>query len=189
MTTTSSSSRLNFSTPPTRWSQTYLFTTREVPNDAEVISHQLMVRAGMIRKLAAGIYTYLPFGWRSLQKLSAIVRREMAAAGAVELSMPSVQPAELWIESEAVAVAPAAADGVFLEVAEAGGCFAGVEDAGWPVVPGGIDELGGAGGDAGEAAEEVEHGAFDCEDVAGEAFEDGDGLAGLDGPAVGGEEV
>jgi prolyl-tRNA synthetase len=76
-----------------------LFTTREVPNDAEVISHQLMVRAGMIRKLAAGIYTYLPFGWRSLQKLSAIVRREMAAAGAVELSMPSVQPAELWIES------------------------------------------------------------------------------------------
>jgi hypothetical protein len=83
---------------PTRWSQTYLFTTREVPNDAEVISHQLMIRAGMIRKLAAGIYTYLPFGWRSLQKLSAIVRREMAAAGAVELSMPSVQPAELWIE-------------------------------------------------------------------------------------------
>lgn len=53
----------------------------------------------MIRKLAAGIYTYLPFGWRSLQKLQAIVRREMAAAGAVELSMPSVQPAELWIES------------------------------------------------------------------------------------------
>ena len=86
-------------TPPTRWSQTYLFTTREVPNDAEVISHQLMVRAGMIRKLAAGIYTYLPFGWRSLQKLSAIVRREMAAAGAVELSMPSIQPAELWTES------------------------------------------------------------------------------------------
>ncbi len=84
---------------PTRWSQTYLFTTREVPNDAEVISHQLMVRAGMIRKLAAGIYTYLPFGWRSLQKLSAIVRREMATAGAVELSMPSVQPAELWTES------------------------------------------------------------------------------------------
>ncbi len=83
----------------TRWTGTYLFTTREVPNDAEVISHQLMVRAGMIRKLAAGIYTYLPFGWRSLQKLSAIVRREMTAAGAVELSMPSVQPAELWIES------------------------------------------------------------------------------------------
>jgi prolyl-tRNA synthetase len=83
-----------------RWSRNYLFTTREVPNDAEVISHQLMVRAGMIKKVAAGIYSYLPFGWRSLMKLMAIVRREMNAAGAVELSMPSVQPAELWIESE-----------------------------------------------------------------------------------------
>ncbi|MEZ5312193.1 MAG: proline--tRNA ligase [Thermoanaerobaculia bacterium] len=84
----------------TRWSRTYLFTTREVPNDAEVISHQLMVRAGMIKKVAAGIYSYLPYGWRSLSKLMAIVRREMDAAGAVELSMPAVQPAELWIESE-----------------------------------------------------------------------------------------
>ena len=83
----------------TRWSKTYLFTTREVPNDAEVISHQLMVRAGMIKKVAAGIYSYLPFGWRSLMKMMAIVRREMNAAGAVELSMPAVQPAELWIES------------------------------------------------------------------------------------------
>ena len=99
MTLTLPDSRPPAPTPLTRWSRTYLFTTREVPNDAEVISHQLMVRAGMIRKIAAGIYTYLPFGWRSLQKLSAIVRREMAAAGAVELSMPAVQPAELWIES------------------------------------------------------------------------------------------
>jgi prolyl-tRNA synthetase len=82
-----------------RWSQFYLFTTREVPSDAEVISHQLMVRSGMIRKLAAGIYTYLPVGWRSLRKLMAIVRREMDAAGAVELSMPAIQPAELWQES------------------------------------------------------------------------------------------
>jgi prolyl-tRNA synthetase len=82
-----------------RWSQYYLFTTREVPNDAEVISHQLMVRAGMIKKVAAGIYTYLPFGWRSLSKLMAIVRREMGAAGAAELQMPSIQPAELWQES------------------------------------------------------------------------------------------
>jgi len=82
-----------------RWSRYYLFTTREVPADAEVVSHQLMVRAGMIRKLAAGIYTYLPFGWRSVSKLMAIVRREMGAAGAVELSMPAVQPAELWQES------------------------------------------------------------------------------------------
>src|SRR5947209_164449 len=84
---------------PMRWSRFYLYTTREVPNDAEVISHQLMVRAGLIKKVAAGIYTYLPFGWRSLQKLMAIVRREMNAAGAVELSMPAIQPAELWVES------------------------------------------------------------------------------------------
>src|SRR5688572_7203784 len=82
-----------------RWSQYYLYTTREVPADAEVVSHQLMVRTGMIKKVAAGIYSYLPFGWRSLQKLMAIVRRELDAAGAVELSMPAVQPAELWQES------------------------------------------------------------------------------------------
>ena len=82
-----------------RWSRYYLYTTREVPNDAEVISHQLMVRTGMIKKTAAGIYTYLPFGWRSLQKFMAIVRREMNAAGAIELCMPSIQPAELWVES------------------------------------------------------------------------------------------
>ncbi|HEX9942913.1 MAG TPA: proline--tRNA ligase [Thermoanaerobaculia bacterium] len=82
-----------------RWSRYYLYTTREVPNDAEVISHQLMVRTGMIRKVAAGIYTYLPFGWRSMAKLMAIVRREMNAAGAIELSMPAIQPAELWVES------------------------------------------------------------------------------------------
>ena len=82
-----------------RWSQYYLFTTREVPNDAEVVSHQLMVRAGMIKKVAAGIYSYLPFGWRSIAKLEAIVRREMNAAGAIELAMPAIQPAELWQES------------------------------------------------------------------------------------------
>ncbi|HWM94737.1 MAG TPA: proline--tRNA ligase [Thermoanaerobaculia bacterium] len=82
-----------------RWSQYYLFTTREVPNDAEVISHQLMVRTGMIKKVAAGIYNYLPLGWRSLQKLMNIVRREMNAAGAIELMLPSIQPAELWQES------------------------------------------------------------------------------------------
>ena len=82
-----------------RWSRYYLYTTREVPNDAEVVSHQLMVRAGMIKKLAAGIYTYQPFGWRSVWKLMAIVRREMDAAGAIELSMPAIQPAELWLES------------------------------------------------------------------------------------------
>jgi prolyl-tRNA synthetase len=83
-----------------RWSKFYLFTTREVPNDAEVVSHQLMVRAGMIRKAAAGIYTYLPLGWRSIRKMMDIVRREMDAAGAVELMMPAVHPAELWKETE-----------------------------------------------------------------------------------------
>jgi len=83
-----------------RWSRFYAFTTREVPSDAEVISHQLMVRAGMIRKLAAGIYSYLPLGWRSIHKMAAIVRRELDAAGCVELLMPAVQPAELWQEAE-----------------------------------------------------------------------------------------
>jgi prolyl-tRNA synthetase len=82
-----------------RWSRYYLFTTREVPSDAEVISHQLMMRSGMIKKVASGIYTYMPFGWRSLQKLMTIVRRELGAADAIELSMPAVQPAELWQES------------------------------------------------------------------------------------------
>ncbi len=82
-----------------RWTRFYLFTTREVPADAEVPSHQLMVRAGMIKKVAAGIYTYQPFGWRSLAKLMAIVRRELDRAGSLELAMPAVQPAELWQES------------------------------------------------------------------------------------------
>jgi prolyl-tRNA synthetase len=82
-----------------RWSQFYLYTTREVPKDAEVVSHKLMLRAGMIRKAAAGIYSYLPLGWRSLSKLMAIVRRELAVAGSVELTMPAIQPAELWQES------------------------------------------------------------------------------------------
>ncbi len=82
-----------------RWSKYYLFTTREVPKDAEVLSHQLMIRAGMIKKVAAGIYSYLPLGWRSLAKLKAIVRRELDAKGAMELTMPAVQPSELWRES------------------------------------------------------------------------------------------
>ena len=82
-----------------RWSQYYLFTSREVPRDAEVVSHQLMARASMIRKVAAGIYSYLPLGWRSIRKLEDIVRREMGRAGSVELSMPAVHPAELWQET------------------------------------------------------------------------------------------
>ncbi|RNC67575.1 MAG: proline--tRNA ligase [Desulfuromonadales bacterium] len=82
-----------------RYSQYFIPTVKETPSDAEVISHQLMLRAGMIRKLAAGIYNYLPLGLRSIRKVEAIVREEMNRAGAIELLMPSVQPAELWQES------------------------------------------------------------------------------------------
>lgn len=81
-------------------SSQYLFATqKETPADAEVISHQLMLRAGMIRKLAAGLYTWLPTGWRVLKKVERVVREEMDKAGALELSMPVVQPADIWQES------------------------------------------------------------------------------------------
>ena len=76
-----------------------LFTVKEIPADAEIVSHQLMLRAGLIRKLAAGIYTWLPLGLRVLRKVEAVVREEMDRAGALELFMPAVQPAELWQES------------------------------------------------------------------------------------------
>ena len=82
-----------------RLSRFPLFTLKEVPADAEVISHQLMLRAGLIRKLAAGVYTWLPLGLRVLRKVEAVVREEMNRAGALELLMPAVQPAELWQES------------------------------------------------------------------------------------------
>ena len=74
-------------------------TLKEDPSDAEVVSHRLMVRAGMIRKLTTGIYSYLPLGYRSLRKMEQIVREEMDAAGAQEVFLPMVQPAELWKES------------------------------------------------------------------------------------------
>src|SRR6188474_2140749 len=74
-------------------------TLRDVPADAEVVSHQLMLRAGLIRRLASGLYTWLPMGLRVLRKVEAIVREEMNRAGAIELVMPMVQPAELWQES------------------------------------------------------------------------------------------
>ena len=82
-----------------RTSQFLLATLRETPNDAEVVSHQLMLRAGMIRKLASGLYTWLPLGLRVLRKVEAIVREEMNRSGAQEVLMPAVQPAELWQES------------------------------------------------------------------------------------------
>jgi len=82
-----------------RLSQFHLRTVKETPADAEVISHQLMLRAGMIRKLAAGLYTWSPLGLRVLRKVEAIVRDEMNRAGAIELLMPSIQPRELWEET------------------------------------------------------------------------------------------
>ena len=82
-----------------RTSRFPLSTLKEVPSDAEVISHQLMLRAGMIRKVAAGVYSWLPLGLKVLRKAEAIVREEMNRAGALEVLMPSVQPAELWQES------------------------------------------------------------------------------------------
>ena len=82
-----------------RYSEMFLPTGREVPSDAELISHQLMIRAGLIRKLTGGIYSYLPFGYRAIRKVEAIVREEMNRAGAQEVFLPMVQPAELWQES------------------------------------------------------------------------------------------
>lgn len=82
-----------------RYSNYFIPTYRELPSEAEVISHQLMLRAGLIRKLTSGIYTYLPAGLRSIRKVENIIREEMNRAGAIELLMPAVQPAELWQES------------------------------------------------------------------------------------------
>ncbi len=82
-----------------RYLEMHLPTGREVPSDAEVVSNQLMIRAGMIRKLTSGIYSYLPLGYRVIRKVEQIIREEMNRAGAQEVHMPMVQPAELWQES------------------------------------------------------------------------------------------
>ena len=82
-----------------RYSQVLIPTMKEVPSEAEVISHQLMLRAGFIKKLTSGIYTYLPYGLAAIRRVENIVREEMNRAGAQELSMPMVQPADLWKES------------------------------------------------------------------------------------------
>ncbi|MFZ4709902.1 MAG: proline--tRNA ligase [Zwartia sp.] len=82
-----------------RASAFHISTLKEAPNDAEITSHQLMMRAGLIRKLAGGIYSYMPLGLRVIRKIENIIREEMNAAGALELLMPVVQPAELWVES------------------------------------------------------------------------------------------
>ena len=82
-----------------RSSKYLLSTLKETPSDAEIVSHQLMLRAGMIRKVAAGLYTWTPTGLRVLRKVENVVREEMEAINALEILMPMVQPADLWQES------------------------------------------------------------------------------------------
>ena len=82
-----------------RLSRYFLPVLRDVPKEAEIISHRLMLRAGMVRQQAAGIYAFLPLGLRVLQKVCRIVREEQDRSGAVEMVMPTIQPAELWRES------------------------------------------------------------------------------------------
>src|SRR5881394_2224230 len=82
-----------------RWTQTLISTLKETPAEAEIISHQLLLRAGLIRKLTGGLYTFLPLGLRALRKVEQIVREEMNRAGALEVLMPALQPPEIWEQS------------------------------------------------------------------------------------------
>src|SRR5580765_7516767 len=82
-----------------RSSQFFISTLKEAPSEAELVSHKLMLRAGLIKKLGSGLYTWMPLGLRVLRKVETIVREEMNRAGAVELLMPAIQPAELWQET------------------------------------------------------------------------------------------
>src|SRR5205823_9656982 len=79
-----------------RWTQTLIPTQKETPADAQIVSHQLMIRAGLIRQLTAGVYDFLPLGLRALQKAAAIVREEMNRIGAAEVLLPALNPIELW---------------------------------------------------------------------------------------------
>ncbi len=79
-----------------RWSDTFIPTLKEAPAEAEILSHQLLLRAGLVRKLAGGLYTFLPLGHRVLKKIEAIIREEMNQAGALEVLMPAVQPPDIW---------------------------------------------------------------------------------------------
>src|SRR5688500_9387616 len=83
-----------------RVSRFFISTLKEAPSDAEVVSHKLMLRAGLIKRLTSGVYTWMPLGLHVLRKVEAVIREEMNASGAVELLMPAVQPAELWQESK-----------------------------------------------------------------------------------------
>jgi len=82
-----------------RWTQTFIPTLKEIPADAEIVSHQLLLRAGLVRKLAGGLYTFLPMGLRVLKKVENIVREEMDRAGGIEVLMPALQPPEIWQQS------------------------------------------------------------------------------------------
>src|SRR5438067_3038658 len=82
-----------------RWSQTLIPTLKETPAEAEIISHKLLLRAGLLRKLTGGLYTFLPLGLRALRKVEQIVREEMDRAGALEVLMPALQPPEIWQQS------------------------------------------------------------------------------------------
>ena len=93
-----------------RWTQTLLTTLREAPAEAEIASHQLLLRAGLARKLTSGLYTFLPLGLRALRKVEKIVREEMDRAGGLEILMPALQPPELWEKSGRIT---AAADVLF----------------------------------------------------------------------------
>src|SRR5688500_19231788 len=79
-----------------RWTQTLIPTQKETPADAQIVSHQLMLRAGLIRQLTAGLYDFLPLGFRALQKAAAIVREEMNRIGAAEVLLPALNPIEIW---------------------------------------------------------------------------------------------
>jgi prolyl-tRNA synthetase len=82
-----------------RWSKTLIPTLKETPAEAEIISHKLLLRAGLIRKLTGGLYTFLPLGLRSLHKIEQIIREEMDRADALEILMPALQPPEIWQQS------------------------------------------------------------------------------------------
>src|SRR5260370_32632929 len=82
-----------------RWTNTLIATLREPPAEAEILSHKLLLRAGLIRKLAGGVYTFLPLGLRALRKVEKIVREEMDRAGGIEVLMPALQPPEIWQQS------------------------------------------------------------------------------------------
>ena len=82
-----------------RWTQTLIPTLKETPAEAEILSHKLLLRAGLVRKLAGGLYTFLPIGLRVLHKVEQIIREEMDRAGALEVLMPALQPPEIWQQS------------------------------------------------------------------------------------------